>query len=165
MSYSPLTAPSASRLVSEFQRYWEKAKGRHAIPARADLDPADLHHLLPHMIMVDIEEDPQRVRYRMVGQEIQRVSGQDFSGRYLDELTFSPPADSGYFLAGYSKVIESQQPHAALVPLRLDQSTVAHYESAIFPLSSNGRRINRCIAVEDYMGIDWARLGTVVGSA
>ena len=36
--------------------------------------------------LVDLEENPFRVRYRLVGTEVVRYTGLDFTGRYLDEL-------------------------------------------------------------------------------
>ncbi|HEV8389404.1 MAG TPA: hypothetical protein VGQ35_06165 [Dongiaceae bacterium] len=41
---------------------------------------------LPYLLISDVEHNPFRIRYRLVGTKVVEATGMDFTGRYLDEL-------------------------------------------------------------------------------
>lgn len=55
------------------------------MPSRQDIDPAEMVQLLPHLFMVDVETNPWRFRYRLVGTAIVEFTGRDLTGHSLDE--------------------------------------------------------------------------------
>jgi hypothetical protein len=64
-----------SRLHRLFE-YWDRKRGPRAMPARRDIEPTDLVPLLPHLMMVDVEEGP-RFRYRVFGTAVVEAFGSD----------------------------------------------------------------------------------------
>jgi hypothetical protein len=78
-----------SEMIRALHRWWESHCGED-IPERISLDPVNLKQLLANLIISDVEHDPFRVRYRLVGTNVVSAVGLDFTGRYLDELV---PAD------------------------------------------------------------------------
>jgi hypothetical protein len=54
------------------------------MPARRDLDPADIKDLLPHIVIVQCVGD--RFLYRLIGTEVVNRIGVENTGRYFDEL-------------------------------------------------------------------------------
>jgi hypothetical protein len=77
-------APLGSPLLRELRDYWLTARGDRAMPAREDVDPIDIPRLLPHLLLVEVHENPQRFRYRVVGTELTRLADRDPTGRWLD---------------------------------------------------------------------------------
>jgi hypothetical protein len=56
-----------STAIHGFDAYWRtKARGRR-MPARADIDPAEIKPLLPDIVLLNVEWDPFRCRVRLRG--------------------------------------------------------------------------------------------------
>ena len=79
-----------SDMVRSMLQWW-LAKSGGDIPDRDDLDPADLKPLLPNILISDVEHDPFRIRYRLVGTRAREATGFNIVGRYLDELLPTDP--------------------------------------------------------------------------
>lgn len=135
--------------IAELHALWRERRGDRALPARRDFDPARFRRLLPNIMLADIEADPFRVRYRLVGTEVVRVSRIDFTGRYLDELEFSNP--DTVWNDAYRMLVATGAPVYAVVPIALVERRRSEYEVAIFPLLSGDQaRVDGAIALEDY---------------
>ena len=79
----PLLAARDATLEAVWN-YWDERRGDRPCPSRADLDPLDIPHLLPHVGLVDIEDDGRRFRYRVIGTHMNDMLGENFTGRCLD---------------------------------------------------------------------------------
>lgn len=67
--------------------YWIKLRGNRAAPDIHEIDPLDIPRAaLPYVVLVDLEHDPFRARYRLVGTHGTQAAGWDYTGRYVDEL-------------------------------------------------------------------------------
>lgn len=56
------------------------------IPDRADLDPlSEIPKLLANIWLLDVEHDPRRFRYRLIGSALTRAGALARVGDYLDE--------------------------------------------------------------------------------
>lgn len=134
--------------IAELHALWRERRAVRPLPARRDFDPARFHRLLPNIMLVDIEARPFRVRYRLVGTDVVRVSRLDFTGRYLDELDFANP--DTVWIDAYRTLVASGMPVYAVVPIALVEGRRSEYEVAIFPLSTGEDRVDGAIALEDY---------------
>lgn len=61
--------------------YWNAKRGDRQFPSRADLDPAEIPGLLPHLSLIEIRPSQPRFVYRLVGTEVARLLQQDLTGR------------------------------------------------------------------------------------
>jgi hypothetical protein len=75
-------------------RYWDNKRRGRAMPQRADIDPTEIVRLLPYIFMVDVERDPLRFRYRLIGTAICEFLGRDFTGRMVLARTASTSTSS-----------------------------------------------------------------------
>ena len=67
-------------------RYWRASRAGRATPGHDTIDPLRIpRRVLPHVILVDVQGE--RFRYRLVGTRMVEQWGEDFTGRYLDEIT------------------------------------------------------------------------------
>lgn len=66
-------------------RYWNSRRGVRRCPCRADLDPIEIPRLLPHIGLIDVIDGGKNFRYRLIGTEMNRVFGHDFTGEHLDD--------------------------------------------------------------------------------
>lgn len=138
-----ITSPRIHRLLA----YWLEKRGNRPMPTRDDIDPGEIRDLLPNIVMVDIEV-PFRVRYRLVGTRVADFNRIDFTGRYLDDLRWDG-------LGRYSRAYRYTCDHGVPVygvdtwPLARDHS--GRSEIGILPLSPDGKTVDRCIAIEDFL--------------
>lgn len=135
--------------VSALAEYWNRKRGARSMPARADIDPTEIPRLLPCLGLAQIESDPFRVRYTLVGTKIVESAGFDYTGYYLDELDFEGEADTDW-LAVYRDLAEGRQPIYGRCQYRTVAGPVEQYVVALFPLSGNDFDVDRCLAIEDW---------------
>lgn len=128
--------------LGELLRYW-RLVGRGGVPARRDIDPADIPHLLRNIILIDVERAPIRFRARLCGTEVDRLLGRGFTGRYLDDMT------AGYFerdiLLDYAEVVLHKRPKATRRSILTPAGAWLHYQRLLLPLSSDGWSVDKLI--------------------
>lgn len=61
--------------------YWTAKRGDRAMPARADIDPAEIPDLLPYIVLTEVLAGPPFLRYRLVGTAQVAVRGHDPTGQ------------------------------------------------------------------------------------
>ncbi|SMF33101.1 PAS domain-containing protein [Tistlia consotensis] len=143
-----------SQRVGELHAYWRSLCRDGLLPARRDVEPTDIKALLPNILLMDIEQDPLRVRYRLVGTAIAELSRRDITGLYLDEIRFDEPRERSIFEAGYRLLLATRAPVFGRILWLARADMTLTYESAIFPLAGDGRTIDKAIAVEHYLDVD-----------
>src|SRR4051794_16959490 len=101
-------APVAARAHEELFAYWASRKAGARLPARRDLDPADIKRLLPSLCLIDVLAGAPRAglvdyRVRLAGTGLYGVYGREITGRRLAEVYSAPAAD--YWRAELGKVV------------------------------------------------------------
>jgi hypothetical protein len=144
-----------SARVAAFHHLWHGlAQAACGLPTRAQIDPAAMRPLLPYVLIVDLESGAQgalRIRYRLVGTEVARFSGLDFTGAYLDELDFDL-CTTDDLTAAYRQIHTARRPGLGMAFAQLADDQVMDVEYLICPLVfAAGGAITQCIALEDYM--------------
>lgn len=106
--------------------------------------------ILPLFILVDIEEQPFRVRYRLCGTRVSLLD-EELTGRYLDELKNTPAGEKERVRDLYQLVCSERRPVYVRSSSASQQTgNLLLLEGAIWPLSSDGSRVDKCAAVEDF---------------
>ncbi len=137
-----------SRLILGIEAHWQHLRGDRAMPRRDEIDPLDLGPWLPYLSIVELHDAPFRVRYRVVGTEVARIIGEDFSNRWLDETGWG--ADS-IFVNGliYRKVADTRAPLYGLSMLDFAGRDDWVFEWVLLPLSNDGVRVTHCLSLDD----------------
>jgi hypothetical protein len=155
-----------SAKVRSLQRWWRE-NARDGIPDRANFQPFEFTQLLPYLLIADVEHDPFRIRYRLVGTKVVEATGLNLTGLYLDEL--DPTVEDEPWMDNYALAHKSQQPVLGTTTVKTTSGLRFVYEFGIFPLSKGGTRVDQCVAIEDYFEFahlfreleDWRALGSV----
>ncbi len=141
-------ARTRSAMIHELHRYWNSKRGARPMPARGDIDPSEIKHLLPNILIVDLEGEPLRVRFRLLGTKVVAASGRDFTGGYLDEYV---PSDIENLWQTYYGIARDR-----CLPVLGDAAVPTGdggrftYEFGIFPLGPEATRVTQCLSIEDY---------------
>lgn len=136
---SPVSDLEAELLIA-ILNLWEERKADRSMPSRADFNPETLKGYLGHLTLIDIERDPLRFRYRLVGTVVTNATGRDVTGHYLDDCYTKPH---------YENVIRSfYQAMETFEPVR-SSGTMSHtdkehllVETLDMPLSDDGKTVN-----------------------
>ncbi|SMF45827.1 PAS domain-containing protein [Tistlia consotensis] len=78
-------AQIANPLLRDLYLYWADKWHGPYMPTRADIDPLDMPALLPMIYLVDVERQPLRFRFRLVGTRVVSWFGRDMTGQYVEE--------------------------------------------------------------------------------
>jgi hypothetical protein len=137
--------------------YWQElqAAGR---PTRASLDPAAMKPHLGNLLTGNIEVEPFRVLYRLVGTLVVEYSQCDFSNRYLDQIIYNQRDDVDWE-ACYRQVHTTRAPIIGECSLKgAAGRVIASYEYAILPLWRDRDPAGSFVSIEVYDAIDSHRI-------
>jgi hypothetical protein len=137
-------------LVGDLHAYWLSKRGDKKLPAWSDIDPAEIARLLPNLIVVGIEDDPLRIRYRLAGTQIVEFRG-EITGHRLGEIPWSSPTGQGVVMAGFVRAIAERMPLFSEVDITTRNGAHRQIFTGIWPLAfRDDAPIDRCLAIEDY---------------
>ncbi len=90
--------------------HWKSlTAGHRAIPGRSDFDPVSIPHLLSFLVLSDVEGT--ELRFRVVGTEVTRAWGSDYTGKTLRDIVTGPYHD--YIRDLYDTCISGRMPVAS----------------------------------------------------
>jgi hypothetical protein len=139
-----------SEPVMRFDAYWRSKCRGDALPRRPDIDPSEILDILPFFILADIEAQPFRVRFRLCGTRVSLLD-EELTGRYLDDLKNTSADDKVQIQAMYERACSERRPLYLRASNPSQQTgNLLRLEGAIWPLSSDGVRVDKCAAVEDF---------------
>ena len=145
-------AQVTSNAIRGFDAYWRsKAHGRR-MPARADIDPAEIKPLLPDIVVLNVEWDPFRCNVRLRGTRAEQFRPKGNS-KYLDEITTFTPGRKEDYLAEMQFVATGQRPAFARDWMITRYGAVRDIWAGVWPLSSDGARVDMLVVMEDFAGL------------
>jgi hypothetical protein len=141
----------ASEVISHAEEVWSDLLRGRPFPPRIEVDPVKFRQVLPYLSIIEFHENPFRIRYRLVGTEVTRFSGEDFSGKWLDDTGWSPLYQRLNLMI-YARVHETQAPVFGLSQVDWRDRTDYLFQWALYPLGDAGR-VTHCLSVDDYSHI------------
>ena len=141
-----MAAISADPILDEAYQHWiTRCPGK--IPARREIDPTTLPpRIIPYLVLAEYEDDQGTVIYRIVGDQMVRRFGRNFTGCRLTET-----AQGTYFefLQGiFRQSLRSRRPIYSESVFRWDADGWAHTRRVMMPLADvrDGRITHSLIA-------------------
>ncbi|MEQ9609641.1 MAG: PAS domain-containing protein [Kiloniellaceae bacterium] len=123
--------------------YWQQLARGRLVPSRADIDPACIVAVLPHIGLFDVESNPRRYRIRLMGTRIVSWYGCDLTGRYLDEIDFG--TGDGFTFSLLDQVVDRRVPGYMSGEYTKQDGRTIRYERLYMPLSDDGATVNMVI--------------------
>lgn len=106
-----LVACGAAEQLRQAYAYWRSVHpAGGALPGRQHIEPQQLGRLLPLVWLIDIQREPFRLRYRLVGTEVVTMLGREVTGQWLDEAHPDIETHASY-LSRARAVIEDRLPN------------------------------------------------------
>jgi hypothetical protein len=140
-----------SELIAGLEEHWNGVRGTRALPRRDEIDPVELVPWLPYVSIMELHYDPFRVRYRVVGTEVARIVGEDFSNRWLHETGWGDSAIALNRLL-YERVASSRAPSFGLSTVMWQGKPDHVFQWVLFPLG-DGDMVTHCLSLDDLSAI------------
>ncbi|MEQ8356223.1 MAG: PAS domain-containing protein [Kiloniellaceae bacterium] len=126
-------------VLAELHSYWSgQCRGR-LTPARRDIDPVDIPHLLPHIALTEIVDrgagQQPRIRYRLAGTQIEQHFGCALTNRFLDELLEGPFIE--YITGLYARLMNEVAPLYSESKFGAGSSVALQAKRLMLPLSDD----------------------------
>ena len=139
---SPLATLGDERL-HRFFAYLEAKRGTREFAARRDIDPLEFGYILGNVVLVEVQHEPLRFRYRLVGSNLAAAAGYDLTGSFVDD---HPDVEyRAYVVARYTETATWRRPTGGNYKLFLGQK-LRQYQCLRVPLSDDGETINMIVA-------------------
>lgn len=136
----------SSGMIQRMAAYLARKRGDRALSSRADIDPTEIREFLPYVVLVDIQIDPLRVFYRLVGTRIAEFYG-EFTGTWMHDR---PISDAYRQIAEniYRTLVESKAAVYGVTEMRTRSDAMVSYEWGYFPLSNDGITVTGGLEIE-----------------
>ena len=123
--------------------YWLAKRGSRPMPARADIEPAEITKLLPMMVLVDVTADARRFVYRLVGTQEVAERGSDPTGKSVAEAFFGGSLEET--LSCYEYVARNRAPFCYRDPYAAPDGQIENDDIIYLPLSDDGASVNKIL--------------------
>lgn len=140
-------APQWHPKIARFFLYWRSIHPASGLPGRQHFDPLAIHSLLPGVWLLDIQREPFRLRYRLVGTEAVEAIGAEVTGQWMDEAHTAVAREPEY-MNRYRSVVEQRLPSWRRgVPRLWTHKRYATLENMVVPLASDGETVDLLVAL------------------
>ena len=127
-------------VTQELYDHWQRLRGAREMADRAQIEPADLKRVLPHLLLLDVEGKPPRFRYRLVGTAIREtregLAVTDQTGHYADEITHNYTDNNP--LIDFKTCYAERRPVLARGGFDDNAQVFGYYERIVLPLTHGG---------------------------
>ncbi len=93
--------------------YWIGCAGSRSMPARPDINPAEIPRLLPFISLIDVDPAIEKSRVRLAGTRLRDVYDREITGLCLSELDLGSKRD--YWMAAYRHTALDGKPTQGIV--------------------------------------------------
>ncbi len=139
----------ASKELPRLIALWESKCRGDRLPARADFEADELMRMGGFIALIDVQQEPERFRFRLIGTGITEMLGRDSTGLYLDELYDADKYDIA--VEGYRYCIAHRRPARARGRMVHANMDLVHFESVDLPLAGDGRTVDMIMKGAHYL--------------
>ncbi|MDP6390255.1 MAG: PAS domain-containing protein [Alphaproteobacteria bacterium] len=131
--------------IKQIFEYWDSKRRGRRMPSREDIDPIEIPRLLPKVQLVDVEQDPLRFRYRLVGTEMVARRGSDPTGKEVGKAFYG--SDPQRIIANYTYVVEHKTHQYSNTQFKEPRGWYVSLERIYLPLSEDDDLVNKILVL------------------
>lgn len=140
-------------MVLEILNYWYAKRGDRRMPTPADIDPIDFARYMPNLMMLQVEYEPFRLTYRLIGEKVAHTHGANYRGRSVLDIDEEAPKFGTLLFELYKAVAELRRPVGVGGELKFAGTGLMNFEAVYMPLSEKGERTDRIFTVTSYVEV------------
>ena len=139
--------PPCDSRIAELYHYWLSIRpGPKLLPGRQHFDPIDIPQLLQWIWLADVQHDPLRFRYRLVGTQHVGQFGTDPTGRWFDEAHPRFLGSTAYQLF-FTAAERAQVAFYRGPPVYFIDTDWKTIERLIVPMARNGHDVDMLLGI------------------
>lgn len=138
-----------SDAVRQGYDYWRAKITGDRLPSRADIEPTEIPALLPHVVLLDVSDDPRDFRYRLIGTMVARHLSRDRTGTWMSEIDHQKAPSTIW--ENCSKAVDHRRPIVSNIPYVGPLKDILEAEDVILPLVDAADRVNMLLVFVDYL--------------
>ncbi|GAA0550714.1 hypothetical protein FHS83_001277 [Rhizomicrobium palustre] len=124
--------------VRQGYAYWLGLCGARLYPAREEISPRPIRHLLAHVILLKVIAGGKDFEYTIVGDDVVRAYKAPLAQRRLSDIATDLPNSARYWSCVYRDIVETGQPWAVRYSAQLErEACFADAEAVLLPLGSS----------------------------
>lgn len=149
-----LELDQATPLLQEGYRYWDRKRAGRPMPARADIDPAEITALLPHVVLLEVLRDaapelPLDFRYRLMGTEVEAHLTMRYTGLRMSGIPHQRAPSRMW--KNFTAVVDARRPLFTEVPYIGQHREFLAAQDLITPLSADGESVDMLFNLVDFI--------------
>lgn len=126
--------------------YWQQKCGDRFAPRWSDISLMDFPaHVIPRIIVIDINPETLETKYRFWGTQLTELHGADYTGRSATEILPKIVGDS--LEDAYQKLVREKRPHLKTQEFYQMSELRGHQIVLRMPLSDDGVRVTNALIV------------------
>lgn len=126
--------------IASLYCYWMAKRAGRGMPSRADIDPIEMKQWLGRLALIDVAEEPEGLRWRLIGSELTIESGVDPTGKRVDEVSYL--GDSAVAYSALTDFAVRGVPRYRNDPLTASTGWFRSTERLYLPLSNDGKCVD-----------------------
>mgnify|MGYP001293577682 CR=1 FL=1 len=133
-----------SPVIQQGFEYWCSKGWPIRLPGREDIDPMEMWKLLPNVVLLDVLEEPEDFRYRLIGTAVVYHLASDLTGMRMSDIEHQKPPSRIW--DSCKRVVVSKSPLLSNIPYVGPHTEFVSGEDIIMPLANETGDINMLIA-------------------
>ncbi len=129
--------------------YWQRKCRNGRLPARADIDPAEITDLLPFTILLDVHRDPWDFRFRLIGTGIAYHLTSDWTGKWMSDIAFMQAPSQIW--DNCIAAAQGNEPYMSQTPYVGPHKDFYRADDIILPLARNGETVDMLLVFVEYL--------------
>jgi hypothetical protein len=127
---------------------WHRKRGSRRAPRRPDFDPAEMGHVLPRLLLIDVVRNPPDFRYRLAGTDTFFIHGEELTSRSV--LSIVPVKQGQLVWNDLCDMLETWEPQYVRLEFENQDGHRRDYRVLRLPLSSDGSEIDMVLILQDF---------------
>jgi hypothetical protein len=134
--------------IRKLYDYWLRKASPNKLPARHDIDPAEMADFLPHLILRDVQAAPLDFRYRLIGTHISAHLKNDHTNQWMSTLDHQKPPSRIW--DNCKQAVETAKPVYPYTPYVGPKKEIVEMEDLILPLARDGTNVDMLLVGVTY---------------
>lgn len=140
--------------------YWQSKLNGRSMPSRADIVPAELTMLLPQILLVDVLNDADDFRYRLLGTRLTHYFPERATGKTFSEALASFGEETVTGTIGvYRQIVTNKLPALISGPGEYYNQAAKSFQAVLTPLSDDDCMVNMIFGAFEFELNKGAELG------
>jgi len=135
-------------VIKAFDDHWHDLRGDRDIPLFADFRISKVpRKSIPYLCFLDVEYNPRRYKYRLIGTSIQAAYGADLKGKYIEDMEVVTEGKLAEFTGDLNLTVDQRTIARRIDSYELPDGSRYSFEGAIYPFMDKDSMVTHVISV------------------